>query len=287
MLMQDTEFPFEILVRDDCSTDKTAEIIADYVRRFPKIIRPIFEPKNTFSKGVGPFPEILKHVSGKYIALLDGDDYWRDNNKLARQVDFLEKNDDFVVTHHNSIVIDHANNLSKDILYENLSDYDGEQLICVEAHLNTGTVVFRASAYRQMDLFKSAFNGDTILWHQLGFHGNAKFLPEINPTAYRNHQGGIWSSSSSIQRIEHSINSRLLIRENLSGNKEYDYRAQCATDQFIVQNLIKYTRSFNLLMLTRIFWLVFKKQRISSVRVISLYFKKMFLAVKIFLKNTT
>ena len=95
-LMQKTNFPFEVIVHDDASTDRTAEIIREYEARFPKIIKPIYETENQYSKHDGSLGRIVDAAcKGKYIALCEGDDYWIDENKLQMQVDFLEGNPEY------------------------------------------------------------------------------------------------------------------------------------------------------------------------------------------------
>lgn len=95
-LMQKTSFPFEILIHDDCSTDNTTDIVLAYVKKFPKIIKPILEDENQYSKHDGSHhKKIDAAIKGKYIALCEGDDYWIDENKLQMQVDFLEGNPDY------------------------------------------------------------------------------------------------------------------------------------------------------------------------------------------------
>ena len=78
-VMQKTNFKFEVLIHDDASTDETEEIIRDFERRYPSIIKPIYEETNQWVKGrkgsaVFNFPR----AKGKYIALCEGDDYWTD-----------------------------------------------------------------------------------------------------------------------------------------------------------------------------------------------------------------
>ena len=95
-LMQKTSFPFEILIHDDCSTDNTTDIVLAYAKKFPKIIKPILEDENQYSKHDGSHhKKIDAAIKGKYIALCEGDDYWIDENKLQMQVDFLEGNPDY------------------------------------------------------------------------------------------------------------------------------------------------------------------------------------------------
>lgn len=91
-LMQKTDFPFEIVVHDDASTDKTAEIVREYEKKYPNIIKPIYELENQYSKpGISINDITFPYLRGKYIALCEGDDYWIDENKLQMQVDFLSK----------------------------------------------------------------------------------------------------------------------------------------------------------------------------------------------------
>lgn len=90
-LTQKTEYSFEVLVHDDASTDRTAEIIRRYEKQYPDIIKPIYQTENQYSKGVnvsGTYQ--YSRAKGKYIAFCEGDDYWCCEEKLQRQVEFLE-----------------------------------------------------------------------------------------------------------------------------------------------------------------------------------------------------
>ncbi len=90
-VMQKTNFAFEILVHDDASTDRTAEIIRDYEKRYPNLIKPIYETENLYSKQDGSLERIqFGRVKGKYTAMCEGDDYWTDPLKLQKQFDAME-----------------------------------------------------------------------------------------------------------------------------------------------------------------------------------------------------
>ena len=91
-LMQKTNFKYEIIIHDDASTDNTANIILEYEKKYPDIIKPIYQTENQYSKGKKPTLITYKAAQGKYIALCEGDDYWIDENKLQLQVDYMEKN---------------------------------------------------------------------------------------------------------------------------------------------------------------------------------------------------
>ena len=95
-LMQKTDFPFEIVVHDDASTDGTDLIIRQYEEKFPDIIKGLYETDNQYSKHDGSLSKIINGaLHGKYVAFCEGDDFWIDENKLQKQVDFLESNPDY------------------------------------------------------------------------------------------------------------------------------------------------------------------------------------------------
>ena len=103
---QKTNFNFEIIVHDDCSTDRSALIIKEYQKKFPDIIKPIFQSENQYSKGKMILQEFLiPKIRGDYFAICEGDDYWIDNNKLQKQVDYMEKHKACTLCIHNSIFV--------------------------------------------------------------------------------------------------------------------------------------------------------------------------------------
>lgn len=100
-LSQETSFEYEILIHDDASTDRTPEIIREYEKKYPKLIKAIYQNENQYSKKVRITANIqFPRAQGKYIALCEGDDYWTDKSKLQRQYDLLEKNPDINICAH-------------------------------------------------------------------------------------------------------------------------------------------------------------------------------------------
>lgn len=103
IIMQQTDFKFEAIVGEDMSTDGTREIIKEYVKKYPEIIKPLFRKKNLgASKNV---VSTLKRCKGKYVAFLECDDYWIDPLKLQKQYEFLEKNPDYAGVMSDVIVV--------------------------------------------------------------------------------------------------------------------------------------------------------------------------------------
>lgn len=110
-LMQITDFPFQIIVHDDASTDKTAKIIQMYADSYPNIVVPIFEKENQYTKHDGSIARIIKpFIKGAYVAVCEGDDYWNDSNKLEVQHDFLVNHPDYVCVGHLTNVVDMTGN---------------------------------------------------------------------------------------------------------------------------------------------------------------------------------
>ena len=118
-LMQKTDFPFVAVVHDDASTDGTAAVLHKYAEQYPDIILPIYEEENQYSKrdrSVGRIMNAASKATGaKYVAMCEGDDYWIDENKLKKQVDFLDKNldygmvfTDYDILYHKSNRVQHA-----------------------------------------------------------------------------------------------------------------------------------------------------------------------------------
>ena len=100
---QKTEFPFEVLVTDDASTDSTPEIIAEYASKYPDIIRYFHQESNLFSQGINIYKELLfPNAKGQYISYCEGDDYFCCSDKLQLQADFLDSNPDYSACVHNS-----------------------------------------------------------------------------------------------------------------------------------------------------------------------------------------
>lgn len=106
---QKTTFPFEIIIGDDCSIDNTQKIITEIVDQYPNLIIPILRDENL---GVTKNSyDVKQHARGKYIAILEGDDYWTDEYKLQKQVDFLETHPDIYSVAHRNLIVDKDNNL--------------------------------------------------------------------------------------------------------------------------------------------------------------------------------
>jgi glycosyltransferase involved in cell wall biosynthesis len=116
-VMQKTNFPFEVIVHDDASTDRSADIIREYVKKYPDLFVPVYQTENQYSKGIGvSVNHIYPKIRGKYMAKCEGDDYWIDPLKLQKQVNFLEKHEDYALVFTNvSIYLQDKDEMHKEL----------------------------------------------------------------------------------------------------------------------------------------------------------------------------
>lgn len=201
-LMQETNFPFEIIVHDDASTDGTGDILREYERRFPNIVKPIIQEVNQYTlTGVYPMKFVYPTLSGKYVAECDGDDYWKDPRKLQKQFDFLENNMEYIMCHH-SYLIDNNGSITMPS-NEKPKDYSQEELIGYSLKgygIATCTKMWRNIYCAATKQDFEDFIGDYPFNVMMGMHGMSKFLPDIQPSVYRRmHGNNSWCSLPSAE----------------------------------------------------------------------------------------
>ncbi len=101
VVRQKTDFPVELIIMDDCSTDSTPSIIEKWRTEYPDVIKAFRNPVNLGLQR--NYMEGFRHCNGKYLAICDADDYWFDRNKLSRQVGYMETHDNCAITFHRMI----------------------------------------------------------------------------------------------------------------------------------------------------------------------------------------
>lgn len=220
-LMQRTNFKYEILIGEDCSTDGTRAILDKYTEKYPDKIK-IITSKNNVGANNNAI-RTIKAAKGRYIAFCDGDDFWIDPNKLQKQVDFLERSPNYVICCHYYKEIDSPGNL----LYVNpnpvILEYDYNDLIVNrQAETATSSVVVRKDCIT--DLFDQQWYpncnaADKFLKLFATFHSRKKIyvIPEVM-SCYRKHKGGVWSMKSAEFLRKKQLSDFNIIIKNFNHN---------------------------------------------------------------------
>ncbi len=199
VLMQETDFDFELIISNDCSPDNTDIVVNQIIENHPKGNNiKYFSHKNNLGM-MSNFIFALSQCNLKYIALCEGDDYWTDKSKLQKQVNFLEKNEDYVVSWTDYLNL----NDKKNVLTQNNFSKKLPELYTINFDnifnpycTLTLTAVFKKSALDIEELNKFNHSKDNTLYSLLLTNGLGIFM-NFSSGVYRIHEGGIFSLKSS------------------------------------------------------------------------------------------
>ena len=219
-IMQQTNFPFEIIVHDDASTDITQEIIKKYEQKYPNLFNNIYQTENQYTKkDINIWSDIMfPKAKGKYIALCEGDDYWTDPYKLQKQVDFLEANEEYVFCGHEVFIKntkwdekieDTFFSKAYNIITKN--NYSSEELIAIKYPFHTSSFVFRNKLNWDdfNHIFKITISGDNTLIAILALYGKTKYFEDCM-SVYRLNNSGISHNFKGEQLIKNLKNQILV-----------------------------------------------------------------------------
>jgi len=238
VVSQITDYPFELIIGEDCSTDNTREIALEYQKKYPHIIRVIYSKSN-----VGThvnFRRVYKSCRGKYIALCEGDDYWIDKYKLSKQINFLSNNDDYVATYHDFIVSHDGNIDESNSNRSNIYDTEPDELVLGGGGFQHSTLCFKNILGDLPDEFYKVTGGDLFLRSLLGNHGKGKFLDDIKPGIYNIHAGGAWSGLNKTEQLTKHVETCCLIAGyyRRTNNPKFSTYFACNAMSKIAQELV-------------------------------------------------
>lgn len=219
-LMQQCNFPIEIIINDDCSTDGTTEIIREYAEKYPDKIFPIFHEENLYSQGVrGMFLNfVFPKARGKYIALCEGDDYWTDPLKLQKQVNFLESHPEYSLTCSDATVLGNSGELTWKRYDESCEVPIKDVILKRGAWIYTASMLYRWELMQDFpDFSRNCHVVDYPMAIHLALRGKVYFFAEKMVT-YRFLTAGSWSARTSIN--EAYFNSWLSEIRMLQGYNE-------------------------------------------------------------------
>lgn len=214
ILAQKTNFPFELLIHDDCSTDGTRQIIARKHAENPSVIKVIYQPENQYSRvGCTILTDYLfPLVRGQYVALCEGDDSWPNPNKLQMQSDFLDQNLEFAGVGGISRYLTDDNQFLK--MERPLKKYQGKEITSKQflrkANFGSNTLMYRAELNNHSEYqnaLRSSLIGDIIFILNVFYHGRLFILPQVfehHLFQTRKNASNYNSIYSAIQRFQNS-----------------------------------------------------------------------------------
>lgn len=220
---QQTSFPFEIVIGDDHSTDGTSQIVDQYAAQYPDLIKVVRGKTNG-----GPQPNsirILENSQGKYMAALEGDDYWIDPLKLQKQADFMEQNPDFAICFTNTRVEFFENNEEPYLLNSNIEKdvFELKDLIAETEvwFMGTATLFYTMSSiFPVQPWFHKTKSGDIPMIMLAARHGKIKYLPDVT-AAYRRHAAG--ASNTDHKDDAKFLENRIMMYTNLDKDTGYKF----------------------------------------------------------------
>ncbi len=201
ILSQQTDFPFEIVIGEDCSTDDTRKICAQYRDQHPEIISLLPEEQNLGM--MNNFIRTFQRCKGSYIAFTEGDDYWIDNNKLQKQHDFLFQNPAFSTCFHNVNMIFTRNQSKGERPYHSSLEkniFITEDLLSQWFIPTTSVMIRKYQDFVLPDWFKHCKSGDIPFILLLSLRGPVMYLNEIMGV-YRVHDTGISGTHNGYDKI--------------------------------------------------------------------------------------
>lgn len=218
ILMQQTNFPFVIIIGEDESTDGTREICIDYANKHPDKINLFLRSRkdviyiNGNPTGRYNFIENLKASKGKYIAICEGDDYWTDPLKLQKQVDFLEANLDYNICFHKvQIYNQEENKFNEDSITREVPEITNIEDLARGNFIHTPSVLLRNN-FTIPKWYLKTTQGDWALYMLQIKDKKIKKLNDIM-AVYRVHDEGVWAKLSQEKRNYLTLKNRKLLAE--------------------------------------------------------------------------
>lgn len=193
-IMQKTDFPIEVLVHDDASTDNTTEIIKEYEAKYPDLIHGIYETENLYSKG-GDIFWFIEKAKGKYIALCEGDDYWTDSMKLQRQYEALEAHPECDVCAHEAVIMAGKKKIGRVAPSKKNTVFSAETVILGNGGFVSTCSLFLKTSYMKSNSAlhkRSRYKYDYLFQIGASLRGGMVYL-SIPMSVYRKNVSNSWS----------------------------------------------------------------------------------------------
>jgi glycosyltransferase involved in cell wall biosynthesis len=223
VLAQRTDFPYEVVVGEDCSTDHTLGVALECQHRHPDRIRVLAREKN-----LGMLRNLVatyQACRGKYIAFLEGDDYWTDPAKMQMQVDFLESHSEFSICFHNALEVEDESGEALGASCRHIRETSTVEDLAYALYIPTCSALIRKAAIRTFpDWFFEMPMGDWPILLLAAQRGKIRFMDKVM-AHHRCHAGGVWQGSGKMRNAENLL--RAVQTLNAALGYRYDRIFKC------------------------------------------------------------
>lgn len=220
VMSQEANFEYKLFIGEDCSTDNTREICIKLKQKYPEKIELFLHEKNVgANKNAQLIFKKCFDSEAKYIALLEGDDYWTDVHKLQKQVNCLDANPEYSLCFHDALIRDGKKTLYQ-YVNKNENIFKTEDLF--ERHFIPTSSMFFRNSLQLPSWYDKIQSGDKVLLFLISLKGAFKYLPEVM-SVYRIHSGGISKTHHGIKKVYDSAHLLHLIDEETN----YKFNKNC------------------------------------------------------------
>lgn len=213
VLMQKVDFPYEIIISDDASTDSTPDILKNLDRENENI-RLFLHPVNLGGHGKSNFKFAMDQAIGEYLVILEGDDYWTSENKLQFQSDFLDKHPSFSAVFHNAEVLNELTSSTRLFHPESLAEIITTEDLIDGNIVPTTSVMFRRKLFGNYpDWFDRFYAGDWLTHLLNSLHGNFRYFHQTM-SVYRHNVTSNWQTQNRESQLRQVIEMYRILKED-------------------------------------------------------------------------
>ena len=216
ILAQKTKYPYQIIAVDDGSDDETPDILRRYAKKHKNII--LYLNKENTKTDVRAVRASGVKITTKYLAYLDGDDYWIGADKIETQIGFLEKNPKFIGASHASKMIYSASNRTDEFRVSAKDEWDIHDLVrgAENYYCHTSSWLWRNIFETPFPppMFEQDLQGDVLVYHLYIQYGAVKYFDKIM-SCYRRTGDGMWTHLSQKQQEWNNVKNILLFSKIL------------------------------------------------------------------------
>lgn len=237
ILAQKSEYKFELIIHDDCSTDSTRDILNEYKNRFPDIIRLILQKENQYSQNKKLLPLAIPFVKGEFVAVCEGDDFWIDEYKIQKQIKKMYQHENIKICFTSGYALFNTST-SKLISFHKDTEqvFSAEQVIQGGGNfMPTASIMFRTEALKSLpNFFYTAPVEDYFLQICASLYNGAIYIPDTT-SVYRINTIGSWTSQRKSITLDKILKEGELYIDSFSELKKLNLNPHIINSQIAKQ----------------------------------------------------